>query len=47
VIAGVAPLRTLAVKTAVVVIAVVPVLFVYPFVRKHFTKGVILGAVKG
>ncbi|MFI6094650.1 carbohydrate ABC transporter permease [Lentzea sp. NPDC051213] len=47
VIEGVAPLPTLAVKMAVVVIAVVPVLFVYPFVQKHFTKGVILGAIKG
>jgi putative aldouronate transport system permease protein len=25
----------------------VPVLLVYPFVQKHFTKGVLLGAVKG
>ena len=47
VIPGVGPLPTLAVKMAVVVIAVVPVLFVYPFVQKHFTKGVILGAIKG
>ncbi|MGM1062077.1 carbohydrate ABC transporter permease [Saccharothrix sp. Mg75] len=38
---------TLAVKMAVVVIAIVPVLVVYPFVQKHFTKGVIVGAVKG
>ncbi|MFD7659261.1 carbohydrate ABC transporter permease [Actinosynnema sp. NPDC059797] len=38
---------TLAVKMAVVVIAVVPVLVVYPFVQKHFTKGVIVGAIKG
>ncbi|MBY8850377.1 carbohydrate ABC transporter permease, partial [Saccharothrix sp. MB29] len=38
---------TLAVKMAVVVIAVVPVLLVYPFVQKHFTKGVIVGAIKG
>jgi len=25
----------------------VPVLIVYPFVQKHFTKGVLLGAIKG
>ncbi|MBB5493386.1 ABC-type glycerol-3-phosphate transport system permease component [Nocardiopsis metallicus] len=24
-----------------------PVTFVYPLVQKHFTKGVIIGAVKG
>jgi putative aldouronate transport system permease protein len=41
------PVATLAVKMAVVVIAVVPVLVVYPFVQKHFTKGVIVGAIKG
>ncbi|AUS82002.1 carbohydrate ABC transporter permease [Actinoalloteichus sp. AHMU CJ021] len=41
------PVPTLAVKMAVVVIAVLPVLLVYPFVQKHFTKGVIIGAVKG
>lgn len=38
---------TLAVKMAVVVIAVIPAVLVYPFVQKHFTKGVITGAVKG
>ncbi|MFE2752095.1 carbohydrate ABC transporter permease [Actinosynnema sp. NPDC059335] len=38
---------TLAIKMAVIVLAVVPVLVVYPFVQKHFTKGVIVGAIKG
>jgi len=42
-----APVPTLAVKMAVVVIATVPVMLVYPFVQKHFTKGVLIGAVKG
>ena len=32
---------------AVIVVAMVPILFVYPFVQKHFTKGVMIGAVKG
>jgi putative aldouronate transport system permease protein len=32
---------------AIVVVALVPVTFVYPLVQKHFTKGVIIGAVKG
>ena len=37
----------LPVKMAVVVMAIVPVLIVYPFVQRHFTKGVIFGAIKG
>jgi ABC-type glycerol-3-phosphate transport system permease component len=38
---------TLALQMAVVTVTIVPVLIVYPFVQKHFTKGVLLGAVKG
>jgi putative aldouronate transport system permease protein len=38
---------TLAIKMAVITLAVIPVLLVYPFVQRHFTKGVIIGAVKG
>ncbi len=36
-----------AVKMAVTVVATVPILLVYPFVQKYFTKGVMVGAVKG
>ena len=38
---------TLAIKMAVVVVTVVPALIIYPFVQRHFTKGVIVCAVKG
>jgi putative aldouronate transport system permease protein len=38
---------TLAIKMAVVVVTVLPALVVYPFVQRNFTKGVIVGAVKG
>ncbi|GGM07837.1 MULTISPECIES: carbohydrate ABC transporter permease [Micromonospora] len=38
---------TLAVKMAVVVVTVLPAVIAYPFVQRHFTKGVITGAVKG
>jgi putative aldouronate transport system permease protein len=38
---------TLAIKMAVVVVTVIPAVLVYPFVQRHFTKGVITGAVKG
>lgn len=36
-----------AVKMACTVIATLPILIVYPFVQKYFTKGVMVGAVKG
>jgi putative aldouronate transport system permease protein len=38
---------SLAIQMAIVVVALVPVLFLYPFVQRHFTKGVIIGAIKG
>ena len=34
-------------KYAVIVIATVPILCVYPFLQKYFVKGVTIGAVKG
>jgi putative aldouronate transport system permease protein len=39
------PTETL--KMAAVVIATVPILMVYPFLQKHFAKGVMVGSVKG
>lgn len=38
---------TLAIKMAVVVVTVIPAVIVYPFVQRHFTKGVLTGAIKG
>ena len=35
------------VQYAVIVVATVPILVIYPFVQKFFTKGVMIGAVKG
>ncbi|WP_240421348.1 carbohydrate ABC transporter permease [Paenibacillus periandrae] len=35
------------IKYAVIVVAAVPVLVLYPFLQKHFAKGVLLGSVKG
>lgn len=34
-------------KSATVVVVVLPFLFIYPFIQQYFTKGVTLGAVKG
>ena len=35
------------VKMATILIATLPILCVYPFLQKHFTKGILLGSVKG
>ncbi|GIP31229.1 carbohydrate ABC transporter permease [Paenibacillus sp. J2TS4] len=35
------------IKYAVIIVATIPVLLVYPFLQKHFAKGVLLGSVKG
>lgn len=34
-------------KYAVIIVSTVPVLCLYPFLQKHFAKGVMLGAIKG
>ncbi|MCK0473593.1 carbohydrate ABC transporter permease [Halalkalibacter sp. APA_J-10(15)] len=34
-------------KLAVIVVATIPIMFVYPFLQKHFAKGMLLGSVKG
>jgi putative aldouronate transport system permease protein len=34
-------------KYAVIMITVLPIICVYPFLQKHFTKGVMIGAIKG
>jgi len=34
-------------KYAIIVISMVPVLIIYPFVQKHFIKGIMIGAIKG
>lgn len=44
---GVTMPPTLATKMAVVVVTVAPIVAIYPFVQRHFVKGVIVGAVKG
>lgn len=36
-----------AVQMAVVAIAIIPIMCVYPFVQRHLTKGVLTGALKG
>ncbi len=38
---------TLSLRMAVTVIGTLPILCIYPFLQKHFVKGVYMGAVKG
>ena len=35
------------IKYTVIMVAVIPILMVYPFVQKYFVKGVMIGAIKG
>lgn len=35
------------IKYATIIVSVIPILCVYPFIQKYFTKGVMVGAVKG
>lgn len=35
------------VKMAVIVVGTIPILLVYPFLQKHFAKGVLIGSIKG
>ena len=34
-------------KYSLVVVSTVPMLCVYPFIQKHFVKGVMIGSIKG
>ncbi|MCF7757575.1 carbohydrate ABC transporter permease [Paenibacillus xylanexedens] len=35
------------IKMVVIVVGTIPILLVYPFLQKHFAKGVMLGSIKG
>jgi putative aldouronate transport system permease protein len=35
------------IKYALIIVASIPVLILYPFVQKHFVKGVMIGSIKG
>lgn len=35
------------VKNAAIIVSIIPVMILYPFLQKHFVKGVNLGAIKG
>lgn len=44
---GNAPQTPETTKGAIVMVSTIPIICVYPFIQKYFTKGVMLGAVKG
>lgn len=35
------------IKFAVIIVSTLPVLIMYPFVQRHFVKGVMIGSIKG
>jgi putative aldouronate transport system permease protein len=45
--AGHQALAPLSLQMAVVTLTLIPIMIVYPFVQKHFTKGMLTGAIKG
>lgn len=34
-------------KAATVIVAIIPIMVIYPFLQKHFAKGILIGAIKG
>ena len=40
-------ITSLSLRMAAVMIAVLPILMVYPFLQKYFVKGVLIGSLKG
>ena len=37
----------LSIQMAVVTLTLIPIMLVYPFVQRHFAKGMLTGAIKG
>lgn len=40
-------MSTQSVKSAIIVVAIFPIMCIYPFVQKYFVKGIMIGSVKG
>ena len=37
----------ISIQYALIIVTLVPVIAIYPFIQKHFTKGIMLGSIKG
>jgi putative aldouronate transport system permease protein len=46
-VSGAQALAPLSIQMAVVTLTLIPILVVYPFVQRHFVKGMLIGAIKG
>jgi multiple sugar transport system permease protein/putative aldouronate transport system permease protein len=46
-VSGAQALAPLSIQMAVVTLTLIPILIVYPFVQRHFVKGMLIGAIKG
>jgi putative aldouronate transport system permease protein len=44
---GIAQINIRALKAGMILITIVPILAVYPLILRYFTKGTMVGAVKG
>lgn len=38
---------TVGIRMGIAVIAVLPIMVIYPFLQKYFVKGIVVGGVKG
>lgn len=45
--AAIIKMPTVGIRMAIAVIAVLPVMVIYPFLQKYFVKGIVVGGVKG
>ncbi|TBL79562.1 carbohydrate ABC transporter permease [Paenibacillus thalictri] len=46
-LSGAGAITTLNIKYAIIIIAILPILLVYPFIQKYFVKGIMIGSLKG
>jgi ABC-type glycerol-3-phosphate transport system permease component len=46
-VAGVGGVAQRSIQYGMIIVSALPILLIYPFVSKHFEKGVMVGALKG